>query len=269
LIDSWDYDEYGFALEDAPQMAEVRAIYTEYFRGDPRKTLAEAYDKTRARFAADADVAVLKLDIAAAARQFPDASFDFIYLDGNHTYEYVLRDLYTWFPKLRPGGLFACNDFFESPFAARQNLSVIPAFVTFAKRFPVYPVALAAAEWSDLYFSNAPTSPRIAHFLRRLHASPFPLVDLPDELLGAYHHKMIEQPEHPPRLLPSFRLASPAEVTRIEAAPAAAAAQGEAGDAAPADAGVGQRTDGLAARSRSAIRRLLPRRLRDRTIAPQ
>lgn len=113
LVDFWNYDEYSFVLEDAPQMFGLRAVYNQYFHNDPKRALSEAYEKTRSRFAEKHNVEILKMDIAKAADRFADASLDFIYLDGNHTYEFVLRDLYTWFPKLRPGGLFACNDFFE------------------------------------------------------------------------------------------------------------------------------------------------------------
>ena len=103
------------------------------------------------------------MDIAQAAGRFVDGSLDVIYLDANHTYEFVLRDLYTWFPKLRRGGLFSATTSFSSPLGAQQNIGVIPAFLTFSKRFETYPVALSSSDWSDFYFSNEPTSHLIAH----------------------------------------------------------------------------------------------------------
>jgi hypothetical protein len=204
LVDFWDYDEYSFVLEDAPQMRGLRAVYNQYFHNDPKQALSAAYEKTRGRFAEKHDVEILKMDIAKAADRFVDGSLDFIYLDGNHTYEFVLRDLYTWFPKLRPGGLFACNDFFESSGAALQNIGVIPAFLTFSKRYNTYPIALTSSDWSDFYFSNAPTSDLIAHFKTMIYGSPFPVAEVPDELLGDYHHELIQQPLQAARLIPSF-----------------------------------------------------------------
>lgn len=204
LIDFWDYSQYSFVLEDAPQMSELRAVYSQYFRDDPQKVLDAAYEKTRARFAEIHSVEILKMDIATAAKRFADASLDFIYLDGNHTYEFVLRDLHLWFPKLREGGIFVCNDFFESPLGARQNLGVIPAFLTFSKRYRTYPIVLTSSWWSDFYFSNAPSSDLIAHLRAKIHASEFPVMEVPDELLGAYHHEPVENPGQAPRLIPSF-----------------------------------------------------------------
>lgn len=42
---------------------------------------------------------------------FEDESLDFIYIDGNHTYESVKEDMELWFPKLKKGGLFAGHDY--------------------------------------------------------------------------------------------------------------------------------------------------------------
>ncbi len=204
LIDFWDYDEYSFVLADSPQMLGLRAVYNQYFHNDPKQALGAAYEKTRSRFAEKNNVEILKMDIAKAADRFAAGSLDFIYLDGNHTYEFVLRDLYTWFPKLRPGGLFACNDFFESSAAALQNIGVIPAFLTFSKRYKTYPIALTSSDWSDFYFSNAPTSDLIAHFRTMICGSRFPIINLPDEMLAGYHHDLVQPPGQAARLIPSF-----------------------------------------------------------------
>lgn len=36
---------------------------------------------------------------------------DFIFLDGNHQYEYVKKDLELWYPKLRKGGFLIADDY--------------------------------------------------------------------------------------------------------------------------------------------------------------
>lgn len=42
-----------------------------------------------------------------------ERTLDFIYVDADHTYPGVLRDLRAWFPKLRNGGIFAGHDYFK------------------------------------------------------------------------------------------------------------------------------------------------------------
>lgn len=49
----------------------------------------------------------------AAAADFEDDSIDWIYIDGNHLYEYVKKDLELYFPKIKKGGLIAGDDYGE------------------------------------------------------------------------------------------------------------------------------------------------------------
>lgn len=46
-----------------------------------------------------------------AYSRFPDEYFDFIYIDGNHSYDAVKDDLIKWYPKLKKGGLIAGDDY--------------------------------------------------------------------------------------------------------------------------------------------------------------
>ncbi len=46
-----------------------------------------------------------------AAATFQDDSFDYIFIDGLHTYEQVLKDCKNFYGKLKPGGVFAGHDY--------------------------------------------------------------------------------------------------------------------------------------------------------------
>jgi hypothetical protein len=46
-----------------------------------------------------------------AAAQFPDAYFDWVYIDASHDYEDVKRDLHGFLPKVKPGGWIAGDDY--------------------------------------------------------------------------------------------------------------------------------------------------------------
>lgn len=54
----------------------------------------------------------LSLDIASRT---DNESLDFIYIDADHRYEAVLADLSAWYPKLKPGGIFAGDDYGPNP----------------------------------------------------------------------------------------------------------------------------------------------------------
>ncbi len=49
-----------------------------------------------------------------AAREFREGELDFVYIDANHSYEYIRADLEVWFPKVKSGGLFAGHDFIDT-----------------------------------------------------------------------------------------------------------------------------------------------------------
>lgn len=46
-----------------------------------------------------------------AVSDFEDESVDFIFIDGLHTYEQVLKDCKNYYPKLKSGGLFCGHDY--------------------------------------------------------------------------------------------------------------------------------------------------------------
>ena len=45
-----------------------------------------------------------------AVKMFKDESIDFIYVDGNHGYDFVKKDLELYYPKLKKGGVIAGDD---------------------------------------------------------------------------------------------------------------------------------------------------------------
>jgi len=47
----------------------------------------------------------------AAARLIEDHSLDFVFIDGNHAYEYIMQDIQAWLPKIKSGGLLSGHDY--------------------------------------------------------------------------------------------------------------------------------------------------------------
>ena len=60
-------------------------------------------------------------------KSFPDFFFDFIYIDGNHSFESCLTDLMLYYPKLKHGGVIGGHDF------SVKYIGVIHAVLLFAK----------------------------------------------------------------------------------------------------------------------------------------
>jgi predicted O-methyltransferase YrrM len=86
-----------------------------WYPHNPRLSDAEAtYSAVQARFAdaiASGRIALLREDSASAAAKFRDATFDWIYIDGDHRYAAVRSDLELYYPKVKPGGYIVCDDY--------------------------------------------------------------------------------------------------------------------------------------------------------------
>lgn len=46
-----------------------------------------------------------------ASNMFNDNSLDFVYIDANHAYDYVVQDIELWYPKIKKGGFICGHDY--------------------------------------------------------------------------------------------------------------------------------------------------------------
>jgi predicted O-methyltransferase YrrM len=53
----------------------------------------------------------LRMTSDDAVNMFEDESMDFVFVDGDHSYSQVKKDLANWYPKVRKGGLFCGHDY--------------------------------------------------------------------------------------------------------------------------------------------------------------
>lgn len=65
---------------------------------------------------------------------FQDESLDFVYVDGNHSYEYTLSDIEEWWPKVKKGGIM-CGDDYAGP--VRHAYDVIRAVDDFVAKYEI------------------------------------------------------------------------------------------------------------------------------------
>lgn len=56
-----------------------------------------------------------------ASSMFNDDSLDFVYIDANHAYDYVVEDIKLWYPKIRKGGYLCGHDYIDFDWYADPN----------------------------------------------------------------------------------------------------------------------------------------------------
>ena len=89
-----------------------RPLGDEYIDASNHKHHMDAYEKTMESIRGMEDRAFMLRGLGEQLVDiFADESLDYIYIDGNHAYDYVKQDMELWWPKLKPGGLFAGHDY--------------------------------------------------------------------------------------------------------------------------------------------------------------
>ncbi|WP_197231395.1 class I SAM-dependent methyltransferase [Novipirellula artificiosorum] len=63
----------------------------------------------------------VRLPSTKATRCFEDGELDFVFIDGDHSYQSVKADLTAWHPKLRPGGILLGHDYDPERFPGVVN----------------------------------------------------------------------------------------------------------------------------------------------------
>jgi hypothetical protein len=83
------------------------SVAKQLYGGDILDLFCTAIWQTRSDF----DAMFHKTNSLDGARGQKDGKYDFIYLDAGHDYKSICQDLEAWYPKLRPGGVFAGHDY--------------------------------------------------------------------------------------------------------------------------------------------------------------
>ncbi len=89
--------------------------------------------RVQARFARGIAAGRLKIQRGysdAVIGGFPDAYFDWIYIDGNHLYEFVQKDLELAWRKVRPGGVICGDDYGEGGWWEGGVKRAVDEFIT-------------------------------------------------------------------------------------------------------------------------------------------
>jgi hypothetical protein len=84
--------------------------------------------------------------------QFPELYFDWLYVDGDHTYEGVRNDLAAAHSRLKPGGYLMCNDYTNWDLTSAQPYGVAKAVneLCLSHNYEVYGLALEGAGYHDI-----------------------------------------------------------------------------------------------------------------------
>lgn len=98
LIDCWEFQP-AFASEASLGTAKDQRSYD------------KMYTAVSHRLGQKPNTEIIRAYSQDAVTQFPDNFLDWLYLDANHSYQHVLRDIRLYLPKIKPGGYITGDDY--------------------------------------------------------------------------------------------------------------------------------------------------------------
>lgn len=105
------------------------------------------YKETVEKLKLYSQVRIKRATSMEALEDFADNSLDFVYIDGNHDFVNVARDIDGWIKKVRPGGILSGHDFVRYPFRKHNHVKrVVEAYIASYRLFPTFVTNMARNE---------------------------------------------------------------------------------------------------------------------------
>jgi hypothetical protein len=100
MVDRW--------IEYTPKQiaGDPGAVMTRYGRKVWKAIKAKAF-----KAVAGCNATIIVSDSADAAATIDDGSLDFVFIDGDHSYDGIKRDILAWLPKVKTGGWLIGHDY--------------------------------------------------------------------------------------------------------------------------------------------------------------
>lgn len=107
--------------------------YRDYTKPETIATFYENAQKTLSQY----NTTLIRKFSMDAVKDFKDESLDFVYIDGNHTFQFVTNDICEWSKKVKPGGIIAGHDYHT--YLKRRQIHVVDVVPAFTRAYCIEP----------------------------------------------------------------------------------------------------------------------------------
>ncbi len=192
FVDSWSsqkFTEEYFQKESLlPGVQPLSSkIFSDYYNGDVacQETWNNLYSKAKEKLLKHRCAQIIKSSTTEAAKACLSLGreFEYIYIDANHRYEHVLRDLTDWCKLLSPLGFIQLNDCTFSEEVFKQGIGVLRALHEFICLNPDFSIlAQTYGNFADVLIARS-THEACFNFETTIESSDYSFIRLPGELV--------------------------------------------------------------------------------------
>lgn len=112
--------------------------YSDYREHVNQERLDGFLEQVKQRMEPYPNYRILRAFSMDAVGEFEDGSLDFVYIDGNHTLPFVMRDILEWGKKVRTGGIISGHDYRASK-RLNTQMHVVYAVKCYTSAYRVFP----------------------------------------------------------------------------------------------------------------------------------
>ncbi len=94
-----------------------------------QKDMDDIYESVNNRYKHYENVYIVRKKTEDLTGEIPDGCLDWVYIDGNHQYEYVLKDLETFMVKVKENGIICGDDYDRVEKGRRQVAEAVNDFL--------------------------------------------------------------------------------------------------------------------------------------------
>ncbi|KKQ98316.1 MAG: hypothetical protein UT23_C0004G0157 [Candidatus Woesebacteria bacterium GW2011_GWA1_39_12] len=97
-----------------------------YYEGSKKQEEVDTFYEAAKGRLASYNCEILKMTSMEAVKRFKPNSLDFVFIDGNHHFEFVVNDVIHWSRRVRPGGIVYGHDYSDQ-FHVREAVNAFMA----------------------------------------------------------------------------------------------------------------------------------------------
>jgi hypothetical protein len=170
----------------------LKEAFSEYYPGGIDSAIPNAQKYVQEVLGSNPLVKFVAKSSKEAVDDFEDGSIDFLHLDANNRFDFVLANLMRWEKKVSLNGVIVANNCYVSQIGERQFISALEGVSRFIKSSERVPIGICNRWFSNvLLCRKSSVGMNSSNLLNVLLTNKINFLELPSELIHSVRHKRL------------------------------------------------------------------------------